>query len=244
MIYELRFRRAIGCFVFFWAAVCTFAEIPVQDEALIWESAAAHRAASFFMAPTRLLYEQYQLNGDGGVSHRENGLMSLSYNENGKADISVSWAQRDGKDFTGERARRLEKQSARRNEYLSFTTPFDPDVQSKLERRPGKKIYYEGIVLWQYEFQLPVHDDLSIVGTARVREDDRKPYDFRYTVDPLPWFLDIIEIHIFFDTEAEYLLLKNAAYLYEASFLFWLWKGGGQAGFEDWKRIAVPPRLN
>jgi hypothetical protein len=243
MIRRLRSRLVPGCFIFFLTALRVFGEGPVQDEAVIWKIAAAHRAASFTLAPMRLPYEQYQLDSEGDVLHRERGLMILSYNTDGRADISVGWAQRDGKDFTGERAKRLEKQSARLNEYLSFTTPFDPDVQDKLKRRPGKKLYHEGMSLWQYEFELPVNANLSLVGTARIREDG-KPYDFRYTVDPLPWFLDVIEIHLFFDTGAEYLLLKNAVYSYEASFLFWLWRGGGQADFRDWERIFAPPRLN
>jgi hypothetical protein len=126
---------------------------------------------------------------------------------------------------------------------LSFLTPFDPDVQERLERKPGTRVFAGSSALWQYEFRLPMNEERSIVGTARVREDGR-PYDVRYTLSPLPWFLDTIEMHLVFDSDEELLRFGSVDYKYEASFLFWVWRGGGQAAFDDWKRIAAPPRLD
>ena len=219
------------------------AETPASGEALLWEKAVACRARSFTMAPGILPYEQYQLDRDGTVAHRETGRMQVAYDENGKAAISIQWAWRDDKDFTAERARRLQKQTDTRNSFLSLVTPFDPDIQEKLQRKPGTPVYEDGKPLWQYEFTLPVDAERSLVGTARVYEDGT-PHDVRYTQSPLPWFLDRVEIHIVFDTAAELLLFRTVDYSYEASFLFWLWRGGGYASFDDWKRISAPPRLN
>ncbi|MDR1932928.1 MAG: hypothetical protein LBQ57_08935 [Spirochaetales bacterium] len=241
MICIFRYRLVAAGIFLFGVSLC-YADSPPSGEAALWEAAVACRAESFTMAPGELPYEQYQLDSDGSVAHRETGRMSLDFSEEGKADISILWAKRDGSDFTAERARRLEKQASRRNEYLSLTTPFDPDVQDKLKRGPGEKVISGGIVLWQYEFELP-SGERSIAGTARVREDG-KPYDFRYTLTPLPWFLDLMEMHLVFDTDAELLLFRNIDYRYEASFLFWLWRGGGHASFDSWKKISAPPRLN
>ncbi|MDR1626133.1 MAG: hypothetical protein LBT33_06290 [Spirochaetia bacterium] len=233
----------LGCGLLLFAAFPGTAETPFSGEAGIWQTAVAFRAESFTMAPGELPYEQYQLESDGNVAHRETGRMSLAYGEDGRAAVSIIWAKRDEEDFTAERARRLEKQASRRSEFLSFLTPFDPDVQGRLERKPGTRVFAGATALWQYEFRLPMNEERSIVGTARVREDG-KPYDVRYTLSPLPWFLDIIEMHLVFDADAETLLFSTVDYKYEASFLFWAWRGGGQAAFGDWKRISAPPRLN
>jgi hypothetical protein len=231
------------CGVFLFAALSGAAGAPLSGGEEIWKAAVGHRAESFTMAPGELPYEQYQLERDGSVAHRETGRMSLDYGEDGEAAISIMWAKRDDEDFTAERGRRLERQASRRSEFLSFLTPFDPNVQDRLERKPGTRVYDGGAALWEYEFLLPVNGERSIVGTARVREDG-KPYDVRYTLSPLPWFLDIIEMHLVFDFEAELLVFRTVDYKYEASFLFWVWRGGGHAAFDDWKRISAPPRLN
>jgi hypothetical protein len=233
----------LGCGILLFAALPGVAETSLSGEAEVWQTAVARRAESFTMAPGALPYEQYQLERDGKVAHRETGRMGLAYGEDGRAAVSIIWAKRDNEDFTAERGRRLQKQASRRNEFLSFLTPFDPDVQDTLERKPGVREDSGGIALWRYEFRLPMNEERSLVGTARVRADGR-PYDVRYTLSPLPWFLDIIEMHLVFDTEAEVLLFRSVDYKYEASFLFWVWRGGGQAAFDDWKRISAPPRLN
>jgi hypothetical protein len=240
MIY--RRIQFVALVIFLASAISLPAQNQEADEAELWAAAVARRTESFTMAPGELPYEQYQLDSDGGVAHRETGRMSLDFNDEGKADISIIWAKRDEADFTSERAKRLEKQASRRNEFLSFTTPFDPDVQASIKRGPGEKVYAEGTVLWQYQFELPA-GERSMVGTARVREDG-KPYDVRYTLSPLPWFLDLIEMHLVFDSNEDILLFQKVDYKYEASFLFWQWRGGGLASFEDWKRISSPPRLN
>jgi hypothetical protein len=242
MIRILSYRRWLAGIFFFTGLLCA-AQPPPGGEAEIWQTAVARRAESFTMAPGELPYEQYQLESDGKVAHRETGRMSLAYGEDGRAAISIIWAQRDNEDFTAERGRRLERQASRRNEFLSFLTPFDPDVQDKLERSPGVRSNSGGIPLWEYEFRLPMNEERSLVGTARVRADGM-PCDVRYTLSPLPWFLDIIELHLVFDPGAELLLFRTVDYKYEASFLFWVWRGGGHAAFDDWKRIPAPPRLN
>ena len=239
---KLCLRKALTLGLFLLAATFSPAESAV-GEAGIWEKAVACRARSFTMAPGELPYEQYQLDRDGSVAHREIGCMGISYDTNGKAAISIIWASRDDKDFTAERAKRLEKQASRRNEFLSFITPFDPDVQDKLQRKPGEMVFAEGKTLWQYEFSLPINEDRGIVGTARV-DDSGIPYDLRYTLSPLPWFLDIIDMHVVFHADGEHLLFRSLDYKFEASFLFWLWRGGGNAAFNDWKRISAPPRLD
>ena len=231
-----------SCLWCLFSLAAVMAETP-SSEAAIWQAAVALRAESFTLAPGGLPYEQYQLGDDGKVAHRETGRMSLAYDENGKAAISIIWAKRDEEDFTAERAKRLEKQASRRNEFLSFITPFDPDVQDKLQRKPGTEVFENGKPLWQYEFRLPMNKDRSLVGTARVGLDGR-PYDFRYTLSPLPWFFDSMDMHVIFDAADKRLLFGRLDYKYEASFLFWAWRGGGHAVFDDWKKIPAPPRID
>jgi hypothetical protein len=169
--------------------------------------------------------------------------MGLSYNEEGKASISIMWANRDGEDFTEQRTRRLERQGSRRNEFLSLLTPFDPDIQDKLRLWPPIQTYENGEPLWQYNFKLPLNEDKSLVGTARLN-DEGAPYDIRYAMEPLPWFLDSIEMHLVFNSGSGPLLFEKLDFMYQASFLFWFWKGEGNASFAEWKNISVPPRLN
>jgi hypothetical protein len=227
-----------------FAALGLSAQEQGRNEAELWDDAVSYRAESFTMAPETLPYEQYQLERSGAVAHRETGRMRLTYDAEGKAAVTIIWAQRDNANFTEERARRLARQASRRNDFLSLTTPFDPDIQYKLKRQPGQRVYAGGTVLWQYDFELPMEGNRSLVGTARVREDTGKPYDVRYSARPLPWFIDLIEIHVRFDSDSPLLLFQDVDYRYEASFLFMVWRGGGRAAFEDWRKISAPPRLN
>ena len=212
-------------------------------EAEIWQSAVALRTSSFTLAPGSILYMQYHIDKEGKAGQSETGCFNLSYNEAGIASVSVVWAKRGERDFTAERADRLEKQSSRRTEFLQYFTPFDPDVQGKIKRTDGKRVFEDGRILWKYEFSLPLDRRHSFTGTARINENGR-PYDYRFTLSPLPFYMDIMDVHIFFDSAAGHLVFRKIDFVYEASFLFWTWKGGGNAGFDDWKWISSPPRLH
>jgi hypothetical protein len=224
--------------VFFFCGAGLFGQ---SDAGAAWKTAVSRRAASFTFAPASLPYEQKQLERDGSVSHRERGRMSVTYAADGEARIGIVWAQRDGKNFTGERGQRLAKQAGRRSEFLSLATPFDPDVQDRLKRGEGKLVYEEGRFFWSYDFRLPLGGGRAFVGKARVRENG-EPHDVRFSAEPLPWFLDVIDVHLVFDAGGRG-LPHSAEFGYRASFLFWLWRGEGRAFFEDWRDISVPPRL-
>ena len=229
------------CGFLFSAVVWCPGQTPYQ-EAEIWQKAVALRTESFTFAPALLYYEQYHIDKDGKAGQPETGCFGLAYDEGGKAAISVVWAKRGEKDFTIERSGRLEKQSSRRTEFLQYFTPFDPDLQSKLTRTSGKQVFEDGKLLWQYGFSLPLDKRRSFKGTVRVDSNGR-PHDYRFTLSPLPFFMDIMDVQILFDSAAEHLIFSRINFVYEASFLFWTWKGGGSAGFDGWKRISAPPRL-
>ena len=212
-------------------------------EAVIWQSAVALRAKSLTFAPSLVLYEYYYIDKEGKAGRPETGCIGLSYDESGKAAISVVWAKRNERDFTAERGSRLEKQSSRRSEFLQYFTPFDPDIQDKLKRSAGTPVLADGKVLWQYEFSLPLDRRRSFTGIARVDEKGR-PYDYRFTLSPKPFFMDMMDVSISFDSSSEYLTFGKIDFLYEASFLFWNWKGGGNGGFDGWKWIPAPPRFH
>jgi hypothetical protein len=214
-----------------------------STEALIWQKAVALRTASYTLAPGEIPYEQYHIDRKEKEPHREFGVLSLSYDNTGKAAISVIWAKSGEKDVTAQRADRLEKQASRRNELLFYFTPFDPDVQDKLERKSGRLIFAEGKMLWEYEFRLPIDRNRNFAGKARV-DNDGRPYDFSFTLSPKPFYLDIMDIHITFGAVREYLVFETIKYNYKASFLFWAWNGGGFAEFDEWKWISAPPRFN
>ena len=233
---------SVICGLFFFAAAYCPGQTP-SLQAAIWQTAVAIRAESFTLAPGALLYEQYQIDKNGKMGRSETGRIGLTYDEGGKAAVSVVWAKRGENDFTAERAGRLEKQASRRNEFLSYFTPFDPDLQDRLTWTGGTRVFAEGKLLWQYEFSLPMNKQRGFTGTARV-DDNGRPYDFSFTLSPKPFYLDIMEVHIVFDNDREHLVFSRIDYKYEASFLFWNWKGGGHADFDDWRWIAAPPRLH
>ena len=232
---------SVLCGLFFFTAVWCPGET-LLSEAEIWLRAVALRTESFTLAPAAILYEQYHIDKKGNAGQSETGCFGLAYDEGGKADISVVWAKRGERDFTAERAGRLEKQSSRRSEFLQYFTPFDPDLQNKLKRTNGTRVFEDGKVLWQYEFSLPLDKHRSFTGTVRV-DDKGRPCDYRFTLSPKPFFLDVMDVHIFFDSAAAHLIFHRIDFVYEASFLFWSWKGGGNAGFNDWKWISAPPKL-
>jgi hypothetical protein len=124
-----------------------------------------------------------------------------------------------------------------------YLTPFDPTVQSKLERKSGRRIFADGKALWEYEFRLPVDKKRSYEGTARV-SNNGKPYDFSFSISPKPFYLDTMNVRITFNADGEYLIFDRISFIYKASFLFWSWNGGGDAGFDNWKWISAPPRFN
>ena len=226
---------------FFIPALYASGQMP-SSEALIWQTAVAIRAGSFTLAPAAILYEQYHMDKQGSMGRPETGRFALAYDEGGKAAISVTWAKRGESDFTAERSARLEKQASRRNEFLVYFTPFDPDLQDKLKRSSGTQVFSEGKFLWHYEFSLPIDKQRSFTGTARVDENGR-PYDYSFTMTPKPFYMNVMDIHIDFDPDEEHLVFSNLDFKYEASFLFWNWRGGGQAYFDEWKWINAPPRL-
>ena len=235
-------RFSVICCLFLFAAVWCPGEAP-YGEAEIWRSAVALRTRSFTFAPGSILYMQYHIDKEGNTGQGETGRFNLSYDEKGIASISVVWAKRGERDFTAERAGRLEKQSSRRGEFLQFFTPFDPDLQDKLRRTGGTRVFEDGKILWKYEFSLPLDKHRSFTGTARI-DGNGRPYDYRFTLSPLPFYMDIMDVHIFFDGAAEHLIFNKIDFMYEASFLFWSWKGGGNASFDGWKWISAPPRLH
>jgi hypothetical protein len=222
-------------------ALCR-AETP-STEAEIWQTAVAMRAQSITLAPGELAYEQYHLERKKNEPRNETGRFRLSYGEDGKAAVSVMWAKRGEKDFTAERAARLEKQASGRNELLVYFTPFDPDLQDRLDRKSGTRVFSDGRSLWQFEFHLPAGRNRGFAGTARVGDNGR-PIDFRFTLSPMPWFFDFADVYITFDAGNEYLVFDSISFKYKASFLFWVWNGGGSGVFADWKRISAPPKLN
>ena len=236
-------RLSAVCGLIFSAALCCFGQASSREE-MVWQTAVAIRRGSYTLAPSSILYEQYHVDKDGKRGGQsETGCFGLSYDEEGKAAISVVWAKRGESEFTAERASRLDKQSSRRREFLQYFTPFDPDLQDKLTRTAGTQVFEDGKIFWQYEFSLPVDKRRSFTGTARV-DDSGRPYDYRFTLSPKPFYLDIMEVHIIFDDAAENLIFSKIDFVYEASFLFWSWRGGGNAGFDDWKWISAPPRLH
>ena len=235
-------RLAAVCGLLFSTVLCCLGQTSSPEA--IWQTAVAIRRGSSTLAPGAIIYEQYHIDKEGNRGgHPESGCFGLSYDEGGKAAISVVWAKRGEDDFTAERAGRLNKQSSRRSEFLQYFTPFDPDLQDKLTRTAGTRVFEDGKLLWQYEFSLPVDKRRSFTGLARV-DDSGRPYDYRFTLSPKPFYLDIMDVRIVFDSAAEHLIFSKIDFIYEASFLFWSWNGGGNAGFDDWKWISAPPRLN
>jgi hypothetical protein len=212
-------------------------------EAEIWQKAVAKRAESVYLAPGELSYEHYHFSKKANELRRETGVFNLSYDENGRISVFAEWAKFGERDFTAERNSRLEKQASKRNELLEFFTPFDSGLQAKLERERGTLVYEEGRALWQYVFRLPVTGNRSFEGIARVSEDG-SPHDFRFWMAPMPWFMDDMYIRIAFGLKNEFLVFNSIDFKYKASFLFWVWNGGGEGLFDKWKWLSAQPRFN
>jgi len=228
--------------LFFFVVIYSQADV-LSTEAEIWQKAVALRAKSLTLAPGQIQYEQNRFDKKGNTTYSETGRLGLRYDENGKVSVSVLWAKNGDMDATARRSAIIDKQGSRTNDFLLYFTPFDPGIQDKLERKSGTLVSEGGKTLWQYAFHLPLDKGRSFAGTARVGEDGR-PYDFSFALSPLPWYFDIMEIHITFDASSEDLIFSRIDFRYKASFLFWVWNGGGNAEFDDWKWISAPPKLN
>ena len=235
-------RFYVICSFFLLAAALCLAQAP-KTETEIWQTAVALRTKSITFAPSLILYEYYHIDKEGRAGLPETGCIGLAYNEAGKAAISVVWAKRNEVDYTAERGSRLEKMSSKRSEFLQYFTPFDPDLQDAIKRSSGLQIFQDGRLFWQYQFSLPLDRRRSFTGIARV-EPDGSPYDYSFTLTPKPFFMDMMDVSISFDSSFGYLTLGKIDFLYEASFLFWRWKGGGSADFDGYKWISAPPRLH
>jgi len=207
-----------------------------------WRSALIHRAREETAAPQVLRYIQYQLDEAGIEKSRETGIWSFSYSADGKATIEVRTATKDGKDFTEERRRRLNRGRANATQMLDILSPFDERAQSALRLGAGNRIERNGQLIWEYPFELP-RDDRTLVGTAWVDARLGIPLGFRYSLRPLPMFVDRIEVRVTFNQGQSPGRFQEIEYSFAASFLIFSWIGGGVAWPEEWVRLPVRPRF-
>lgn len=207
-----------------------------------WRSALIHRAREETAAPQALRYIQYQLDEAGVEKSRETGIWSFSYSADGKATIEVRTATKDGKDFTEERRRRLNRGRANATKMLDILSPFDEGAQSALRLGAGTLIERNGQFVWEYPFELP-RDDRTLVGTAWVDARQGIPLGFRYSLRPLPMFVDRIEVRVTFNQDQSPGRFQEIEYSFAASFLIFSWIGGGVAWPEEWVRLPVRPRF-
>jgi len=207
-----------------------------------WRTAVSHRVKEETAAPQVLRYIQYQLDKAGIEKSRETGIWSFSYSADGKATIEVRTATKDGKDFTEERRRRLDRGRANATKMLDILSPFDERAQSALRLGAGIRIERDGHPVWEYPFELP-RDDRTLVGTAWVDAQRGIPLGFRYSLRPLPMFVDRIDVRVTFNQDQAPGRFQEIEYFFAASFLIFSWIGGGVAWPEEWVRLPVRPRF-
>lgn len=207
-----------------------------------WNRALQYRRAEEFFAPSRLRYVQYQLDESGIEKSRETGIWSLSYDDKGKVKIDVKSASKDGKDYTEERRRRLNRGRANTTRMMDILSPFDQLAQGVIRREQGTLKELEGEAVWEYSFALP-KDDRTLVGTAWVEAREGKPVGFRYSVQPLPMFVDRIDVRVTFHGDKTPGRFQEIEYSFAASFLIFSWIGGGIAWPEEWVALPVRPRF-
>lgn len=215
----------------------------ILSSAEAWNRALQYRRTEEFFAPTVLRYVQYQLDESGAEKSRENGIWILSYDEKGSVDIQVKSATKDGKDFTEERKRRLQRGRANTTRMMDILSPFDELAQGVLKREQGELKELKGVPVWEYPFELP-KDERTLVGTAWVSAREGKPIGFRYAVRPLPLFVDRIEVRVTFDQDQNPGRFEEIEYSFAASFLIFTWIGGGVAWPEEWAPLSVKPRFS
>ncbi len=211
-------------------------------EQSLWQKAVQIRSEEEQTAPLRLRYVQYQLDPAGKEKSREEGMWAFTYDTAGKVTIQVVEAVKDGEDYTEERKRRLNRSRSNTNRMLDILTPFDAEAQTGLTLKPPVRTQFEGKPVWEYPFELP-RQDIRLIGVAWV-DLIGKPVGFRYTIHPLPWFIDRMEIQVKISTDPFPGRLQELEYSFAASFLFFNWVGGGKAWPEEWVRLPVKPKFN
>ncbi|MFQ3621776.1 MAG: hypothetical protein SNJ78_12635, partial [Spirochaetales bacterium] len=186
----------LGLF-WFWGGVQTARANP--GEITLWQKAVQIRSIEETYAPLRLRYLQYQLEPSGKEKSREEGVWAFSYNSEGKASIQVVQAIKDGEDFTEERKRRLNRGRSNANRMLDILSPFDSEAQAMVKLGTAVQTAIGGKFVWEFPFELP-RQDIQILGVAWV-DTEGKPVGFRYTIKPLPWFIDRMDIQVLFHLE-------------------------------------------
>jgi len=213
------------------------------DPESLWNEAVAKRTAAERMAPRILRLAQEELDSSGVVKSVEHAVIGLSYGEDGKVRLEVSSSEKNGADFSTERKRRLASTAARWADLRGDTTPFDRELQVRLRRGEPRREREGTTALFSFPFELPL-DAITMRGRARVTEAAGAPFDVSYTLDPLPTFVDILELGIKFkQVRDEGYNAESVSYLFKASFLFFTWRGRGVLSFEDWTELPVKPRL-
>ena len=229
-------------FILFLAAVLPCGAEPSFSAQEAWLSAVSHRAQQETVAPQILRYLQYQLDEAGTEESRETGIWAFSYSADGKANIEVRTAIKDGKDFTEERRRRLHRGKATATQMFDILSPFDARAQVALRLGAGTWIENKGQPAWEYSFELP-RGDRTLVGTAWVDALQGIPLGFRYSLRPLPMFVDRMEVRVTFNQDHAPGRFQEIEYSFAASFLIFSWIGGGVAWPEEWVRLPVRPRF-
>ncbi len=213
-----------------------------QERDALWQKAVSIRSAEELSAPSILKYVQYELDSSGAEKSREQGVWAFSYDLNGKATIRVVEAVKDGKDFTEERKRRLSRGRSNASRMLDILSPFDSSAQPVLKLGDPLEKSVKGKVVREFPFQLP-QEERKMVGFAWVDPISGNPIGFQYTISPLPWFVDKMEIQVWFDAENRPGLFREVSYSFAASFLVFSWIGGGIAWPSDWIRLTMKPRF-
>ena len=213
------------------------------DPESLWNKAVEKRTAGEKLAPRILRLTQEELTAAGGIKSRETAVISLTYDATGKISLDVLSSVKDGQDFSAERRKRLASTVSRWADMKGDSTPFDREYQELLQRQPPKEEEDGGVVLLAYQFDLPIKE-VHMTGKARVVEDSGAPYDVSYTLAPLPNFVDLMDLGLKFKAfpNGGY-SAETVSYRFEASFLFFKWRGRGTLSFDDWTDLPVKPRL-
>ncbi len=213
------------------------------DPESLWIEAVAKRTAAERMAPRILRLTQEELDSSGGVKSVEHAVIGLSYGEDGKVRLEVVSSEKNGTDFSTERKRRLASVASRWADLRGDKTPFDRELQDSLRRGAPTREREGTTALLSFPFELPL-EAITMRGKARITEAAGAPYDASYTLDPLPAFVDILDLGIEFKQvrQGGY-SAESVSYRFKASFLFFTWRGRGVLAFEDWTELPVKPRL-
>ena len=168
----------------------------------LWTKALAVFNANKEWTPARMEIQSEELTRRGETKNRERRIFKISVDKHNQMISEIIFAEKNGEDITEKE--RSEREREGQDNGLNFPSPFDPSVQDKVEVTPTDSLsYVNGHLCREFAVRMHWEKKRYYVGTGYLRADTGVPLRFVATVDPLPIFVQSIDIQIDYNDDPD-----------------------------------------